>query len=98
MTETRMRRWLYPSSYHWLTLMLAMALAATVLAWLSFGLVNLALANASFLARHGLLAIREGGLWQTVEIGGRAVLAMLSYLVFKAVETELIHRWRGLDR
>ena len=98
MTEGRMGRWLRLSSYHWLALMLAMALAATVLAWLSFGLVNLAMANAAFLTRYGLLAIREGGLWQTVEIGGQAFLALLAYLVFKATETELIHRWRGKDR
>jgi predicted NAD/FAD-binding protein len=98
MTGTKDQRWYHLSGRHWLTLLALLALAAIVLAWISFGLINLAMANAAFLARHGLLAIREGGLWQTVEIGGRAFLAMLAYLAFKALETEIIHRWRGLDR
>lgn len=92
-----MRRWLFLSSYHWAALMIILALSATVLAWMSFGLINLAMANAEFLRRHGLMAVREGGLWQAAAIGARALLALLTYLVFKAVETELIQRWRSKD-
>jgi hypothetical protein len=47
-----------------------------------------------FLTRYGLMALREGGLVQMLEIGLKAAVALAGYLVFKAVETELIHRWR----
>jgi hypothetical protein len=93
-----MRRWLLLSSYHWLVLFAALALTAGALAWMSFGLINLAMANVGFLQRHGLMAIREGGLWQAAEIGARALLVLVIYFAFKAIETELIHRWRGMDR
>ncbi|MBA3908974.1 MAG: hypothetical protein C0524_03610 [Rhodobacter sp.] len=90
-----MRRWLLLSSYHWLVLLTALALSAALVAWISFGLINVAMANFEFLKRYGLMAVREGGLRQAVEIGARASLALLFYLLFKAIETELIQRWRG---
>ncbi len=90
-----MNRWLMLSSYHWMVLFVALALSAGSLAWMSFGLIDMAMANTGFLRRHGLTAIREGGLWQAVEIGVRAIIVLLTYFLFKAVETELIHRWRG---
>jgi hypothetical protein len=93
-----MRRWLLLSSYHWLVLFAALALTAGALAWMSFGLINVAMANVEFLKRHGLMAIREGGLRQAAEIGAQAMVVLLLYFVFKAIETELIHRWRGMDR
>lgn len=90
-----MRRWFVLSSYHWLVLLVVLALSAALVAWISFGLINVAMANFDFLKRHGLMAVREGGLWQAVQIGTRASVALLFYLLFKAVETELIQRWRS---
>jgi hypothetical protein len=89
-----MRRWLLLSSYHWAVLLLLLALSAVVVAWVSFGLINVAMANYGFVARHGLTALREGGLLQMVGIAAKAALVLGSYMVFKATETELIHRWR----
>jgi hypothetical protein len=89
-----MRRWLLLSEYHWAALLVLLGLSATLVAWISFGLINVAMANYSFLTRHGLMALREGGLVQMLEIGMKAAVALAGYLVFKAVETELIHRWR----
>lgn len=89
-----MRRWLMLSHYHWSVLLILLAVSATVAAWISFGLINLAMANFEFLSRHGLLAAREGGLVQLIGIGLRAGIVLGAYLVFKAIETELIHRWR----
>jgi hypothetical protein len=93
-----MRRWLILSEYHWAVLLLALGLCATVVAWISVGLINLAMANFDFLSRHGLLAVREGGLLQLLGIGLRGTLALLAYLLFKAIEIELIHRWRGAGK
>lgn len=90
-----MPRWLCLSSYHWTVLLLVLAASATLVAWISFGLINLAMSNVGFLSRHGFLALREGGLLQLIGIGARAAVVLLAYLLFKAVETELIHRWRA---
>jgi hypothetical protein len=89
-----MRRWLLLSSYHWLFLFVLLGVCATLGAWISFGLINLAMANYDFVSRHGLLALREGGILQMLEIGGKGLAVLVAYLVFKATETELIHRWR----
>jgi hypothetical protein len=93
-----MRRWLLLSEYHWAALLVLLALSATLAAWVSFGLINLAMANYSFVTRHGVLALREGGLVQMLEIGAKSALVLAAYLVFKAVETELIHRWRDAGK
>jgi hypothetical protein len=92
-----MRRWLLLSEYHWLELLLLLGISATLVAWVSFGLMNLAMANYGFLTRHGLLAVREGGLLQMAGIVARASLVLVAYLMFKAIETELIHRWRNVQ-
>lgn len=71
-----------------------MGISAALLAWISFGLFNLAMANLAFLTKFGPMAIAEGGLLQALEIGVKAVLALVLYFGFKAIEHELINRWR----
>ena len=89
-----MPKWLMLSTYHWAVLLGLLGASAGLVAWISFGLINLAMANFDFLTRFGLLALREGGLLQLLGIGVKAGVALAAYLVFKAIETELIHRWR----
>lgn len=86
------------SEYHWAVLLLLLGTCATVVAWISFGLINLAMANFDFLTRYGVMAVREGGLLQLLEIGAKACVVLAAYLLFKAVETELIHRWRDAGK
>lgn len=93
-----MRRWLLLSEYHWAVLLVLIGLCATLVAWISFGLINEAMSNAAFLTRYGLLALREGGFLQLMEIGAKALVALAAYLGFKAIETELIHRWRDAGK
>lgn len=93
-----MPRWLRLSEYHWLALVAGLAVSASVLAWLSFGLINLAMANVDFLTRHGLMALYEGGLLQLLGIGLRSGIALAAYVLFKAIETELIYRWRAAGK
>ncbi|CAN1535956.1 hypothetical protein MCELHM10_01571 [Paracoccaceae bacterium] len=92
-----MPKWLVVASWHWSVLFCVLALSATLVAWISFGLINLAMANFDFVSRHGLLALREGGLWQMIQIGAQAFVALVAYLVFKTAETELVCRWRKQD-
>jgi hypothetical protein len=93
-----MRRWVMLSEYHWAVLLVLLGAAAALVAWISFGLINLAMANFDFLTHFGLLAVREGGLLQLIGIGVRACVVLAAYLLFKAVETELIHRWRDAGK
>jgi hypothetical protein len=93
-----MRRWLLLSEYHWAVLLVLLGLCATLVAWISFGLINLAMSNFDFLTRYGLLALREGGFLQLLGIGAKASVVLAAYLLFKAIETELIHRWRNAGK
>lgn len=93
-----MRKWVLLSEYHWAVLLAVLGFCAALVAWISFGLINLAMANFDFLTRHGLMAVREGGLLQLIGIGLRAGIALGAYLLFKAIETELIHRWRDAGK
>lgn len=93
-----MRRLLMLSEYHWAVLVVLLGLSATVVAWTSFGLINLAMANFDFVTRHGGVALREGGLLQMLEIGLQGAVVLAAYFLFKAIETELIHRWRNAEK
>lgn len=90
-----MRRWLILSGYHWSALLVLLALSAAIGAWISVGLINVAMANYDFVTQYGLMALRDGAFLQMLEIGVKAALVLAAYMVFKAVETELIHRWRN---
>jgi hypothetical protein len=93
-----MRRWLLLSEYHWAVLLALLGLCAALVAWISFGLINAAMSNFDFLTHYGLMALREGGLLQAVEIVAKACIVLVVYLLFKAIETELIHRWRNAGK
>ena len=68
-------------------------LAAVGFAFVTVNLFAMAMANISFIERHGWLAIREGALIQLLELGAWGALALISYLVFKACEVELVFRY-----
>jgi len=89
-----MRRLISLQRYHWLVLLLFMAAASVSLAWNSYQLVSLSMANIGFLEMHRWDAVRAGALVQLLWIVMRSFLALLSYLVFKGIEVELMHRWR----
>ena len=92
-----MRRWLYPSAYHSLVLFVGMGLCGSVVAWMSFGLISVTMANFDLLQTYGLRAALDGGLLQLVGIGVKGVIALLAFLGFKGAEVELIRRWRRED-
>ena len=88
-----MRRWLFPRSYSTPALLILLCIFSTLFAWLSFGLISLAMANFDFLRHQGLMAVAVGGLVQTAEIGLKGALALALFVGFRAVEAEVIHRW-----
>ncbi len=90
-----MPRWLDLSRWNGVVLFLTMAICALLVAWLGFGLINLAMANAGFLQKHGLLALAEGGALQALLLALRGLALLMAYFAFKAIETELVHRWRA---
>lgn len=92
-----MRRWLQPRSYPTVVLLLTLALSSVLLAWLTFDLITLAMANVDFLRRHGIMAAAEGGALQLLLISGKGFGALLAYLGVRAIETEVLHRWVGRD-
>jgi hypothetical protein len=90
-------RWLRPAAYPTPVLLLFLAILSVALAWVTFDLARLAMANVDFLRREGLMAIAYGGLWQTLGIAAKGVLALFLYLGFKGTEREIVTRWVGGD-
>jgi hypothetical protein len=93
-----MRDLLRLSRYHWMVLFLVMALCAFATAFLSFQLVNIAMANLEFILKHGLMGIADGGLLQFLSILAKGLLIVIFYFCFKGMEAELLQRWRNIDR
>jgi hypothetical protein len=69
---------------------------------LSFGAITvnifrLLAANWSFIMTHGLMALHEGALRQTLELVAAGTLSMALYLIFKFCEKILIDRLSAND-
>lgn len=67
---------------------------AAALAFVSFNLFQVAMANAAFLARYGWLAVMEGALWQLATLVLSGTFALFCYFGFKLCENELVQRYR----
>lgn len=93
-----MRRWLVLQSYHVVVLILFIGACSIAFAWTTYGLVSIAMANVGFLRQWGVMAVMEGGLWQTLWLVLQAMVSLFSYLGFKGAEYELLHRWRTLNQ
>ncbi|MGQ0564858.1 MAG: hypothetical protein ACT4OK_07275 [Gemmobacter sp.] len=89
-------RWYRPTRYPTLVLIAGMAVCSVGFAWLTYGLLAVAMANADFLTMHWLLAAREGGLVQLLVIVTKVLVALFCYIGFKGIEHQVIYRW--LDR
>jgi hypothetical protein len=89
------RRWTTPRPYPTPVLLLMFGLVAVLLAWLSLGLLDIAMSNLGFLQRHGAAAVAAGGLVQTAEIVAKSAAVLLLYLGFRGIEVELVARWVG---
>ncbi len=91
-----MKRWLILQNWHLAALLGAMALSAVGLAWMSFNLFGMAMANIRFITQYGAMALADGGLQQFLEICLYGFASLLLFLVFKGCETEIVKRWRDM--
>ena len=79
-----LRRW-------WATFIL-MGLSFAVFGLVTLNLLHTLGANLEFLSMYGAEAVREGGLWQLVELVVSGYLAAASYVFFKLCEKVLVER------
>jgi hypothetical protein len=59
---------------------------------LTLNLLHTLIANFEFLSMYGVEAVRDGGLWQLVQIVVSGYLAAAFYVVFKLCEKVLVER------
>lgn len=83
------------SLWPWPLLLGLAGAAATVLAFATVNLFSEAMANLSFVRRHGWMAFEVGAGRQMAELGLAGALALVAYLVFKFCEIELSTRYRA---
>ena len=89
--------WFRPARHHPLTLIVAMAICSVCFAWLTYGLISLAMTNVDHLTMAGFLASMDDGVVQLLLIALKGMVALLFYLGFKGIEHELTYRWLGRD-
>ncbi|MEZ5714547.1 MAG: hypothetical protein R3D85_04895 [Paracoccaceae bacterium] len=89
-----MKRVLRISRYPAALVFVLAGLSAVVVAFASYNLLAVSMANLHFLREHGWTAIRFGALWQLFEIVAYGVLALVFFLLFKICESELVLRYR----
>jgi hypothetical protein len=59
---------------------------------LTLNLLHTLSANFEFLSMYGVAAVRDGGLWQLVEIAVSGYFAAACYVIFKLCEKVLVER------
>ena len=79
-----LRRW-------WVTFIL-MGVSFVLFGLVTLNLLHTLSANLEFLSSYGFEAVREGGLWQLVELVGSGYVAAASYVFFKLCEKVLVER------
>ena len=77
-------------TFHWLTTLLLMGVFGLIFGLSSFNLFHLIVANLTFIARHGAMAIMEGALEQLFWLVFYGYLAVVAYVLIKACERALM--------
>lgn len=90
-----MKRLLNPATYPAFVVFTAAGGFAVLLAYSSYNLFHLSMANLSFLRRHGVLALMEGGLLQLAIITATGAFALFCFLGFKVCEIDLTTRYKN---
>ena len=87
-------KWLKIANYPFLAVFLLAGLLATIFAWNSFNLAQIAMDNSMFIRQNGLMALADGGALQSAQLLLHGLIALAAFVGFKACEVELIRRWR----
>jgi hypothetical protein len=85
-------------NWHISALFIGLGLSATVFAWTTFNLYQIASSNFRFIADYGVMGLVDGGFLQFIEICFYAFVSLLLFLLFKGCESEIMERWRGLGK
>lgn len=75
-------------------LLLGISATAVAFTFISFNLFSVGMANIHFIRSAGWDAIRYGALWQLAEILLNGAMALLCWLAFRLLETEVSLRYR----
>ena len=89
-----MKRLFQVSRYPAVLVFLLAGLSAVIVAYASFNLLTISMANLHFIQAHGWLALRSGALIQLLGIAFYGVIALAFFLIFKICESELVLRYR----
>lgn len=89
-----MKRFFRISRYPAFLVFLLAGGAAVMVAYCSFNLLDLSMANLRFLRQHGWLAVTSGAWLQLLQIMFYGLVALAFYLLFKICESELVIRYR----
>lgn len=68
--------------------------SAVIVAYASYNLLSMSMANLHFLRRHGWDALATGGLIQLLLIIATGAVALFFFVIFKICEAELVARYR----
>jgi hypothetical protein len=79
-------------TFHWLTTVILMGLFGLIFGLSSANLFHLLVANLTFIARHGLMAVMQGALGQLFWLVFYGYLAVIAYVLLKACEHALMDR------
>ena len=69
-------------------------IAIVIVAFASYNLLHIGMANLRYIGEHGWLALQTGALIQFLQILGYGVVSLFFYLVFKVCESELVARYQ----
>jgi hypothetical protein len=79
-------------TFHWVITLLVLMLCALVFGLSTLNLFVMVQANFSLIARHGVMALMDGGLLQIGELTVNGAVAIVSYVLIKACEHVLVER------
>ena len=89
-----MKRLFQVSRYPAIIVFALTGVSAAIVAYASYNLLTISMANLHFIQKHGWLALTSGGLIQLLEIAVYGIVALAFFLVFKICESELVLRYR----
>ena len=89
-----MKRLLNITRYPSLVIFFVAGASIMIVAFASYNLLQLGMANLRFVGEHGWQAIENGALLQMLQILGYGAVSLSSFIVFKICESELVQRAR----
>ena len=79
-------------TFNWLVTLALMGVFGLIFGLSSFNLFHLLVANLTFIAQHGVMALMEGALGQLFWLIVYGYLAVIAYVLIKGCERALLDR------